>query len=105
MKIARFIVALSFVTSVAFGCAGSTPVLTSPSSVGLSALMALPAAWNLVSIQPAGEVEQATPSGASYTVTFGQGRLALRVDCNSCGGTYTLDGQTLVAGPALACTR
>ena len=58
-----------------------------------------------MSIHPAGEVEQAKPSGASYTLTFGEGRLSTRVDCNSCGGSYTLDGQTLVAGPLLACTR
>jgi heat shock protein HslJ len=104
MKIARFLVGFSFVT-FAFGCAGSTPTLTSPSSVDLSAVTALPAAWNLVSIQPAGEAEQVKPSGASYTVTFDEGRLSLRADCNSCGGAYTLDGQTLVAGPVLACTR
>ena len=99
MKNARLLVSLSFVASFALGCAGSTPTLTSLD------LTALPGTWNLVSIQPAGEVEQVKPSGASYTVTLGDGRLSMRVDCNSCGGTYTLDGQTLVAGPSLACTR
>ena len=106
MKIARFLVILSFVTSFALGCAGSTPILTSPSAAGLSAeLTALPGAWNLVSIQPSGQDEQLKPSGARYTVSFGDGRLSTRVDCNSCGGPYTLEGQTLVAGPLLACTR
>ena len=100
MKTARLLVTLSFVASFALGCAGSTPTLTSLD------LTALPGAWNLVSIQPAGEVEQVKPSGASYTVTFGgDGRLSTRADCNTCGGPYTLDGQTLVAGPSLACTR
>ena len=104
MKNACFLVSLSFVTSFALGCAGSTPLLTAPSSAGLSA-QAVPGLWNLVSMQPAGEVEQVKPSGASYTVTFGEGRLSTRVDCNNCGGSYTLDGETLVAGPLLACTR
>ena len=99
MKVARLLVTLSFVASFALGCAGSTPTLTSPD------LAALPGIWNLVSIQPAGEVEQAKPSGANYTVTFADGRLSARVDCNSCAGSYTLDGQKLVAGPNLACTR
>ena len=102
MKNARFLVSLSFAASFALGCTGSTPTLTSPSSADLSAL---PGAWNLVSMRPAGEGEQVKPSGASYTVTFGDGLLSTRVDCNSCGGAYTLDGQTLVAGPSLACTR
>jgi heat shock protein HslJ len=104
MKNARFLVSLSFVTSFALGCAGSSPLLTSPSSAGLSA-QTIPGVWNLVSMHPAGEAEQAKPSGANYTVTFGEGRLSTRADCNNCGGSYTLDGQTLVAGPLLACTR
>ena len=106
MKVTRLFVSLSFVASFAFGCAGSTPTLTSPVSAGPSLdLAALPGIWNLVSIQPAGAAEQAKPSGASYTLTLSDGRLSTRADCNSCGGTYTLNGQTLVAGPALACTR
>jgi heat shock protein HslJ len=106
IKNARWLVSLLFVASFALGCAGSTPTLTSAKSAGASLdVGALTRTWNLVSIQPVGEGEQAKPSGASYTVTFGDGRLSTRVDCNSCGGSYTLDGQTLVAGPLLACTR
>jgi heat shock protein HslJ len=60
--------------------------------------------WTLVSIQPAGQVDQAAPPGASYTLTFADGRLSTRVDCNVCNGAFTLSGQTLTAGPALACT-
>jgi heat shock protein HslJ len=106
MTVARLLVSLSFVASFALGCAGSTPTLNNPMSASPSLdLAALPGIWNLVSIQPAGEVEQAKPSGANYTVTFGDGRLSARVDCNSCAGSYTLDGQKLVAGPNLACTR
>ena len=74
-------------------------MLTSPD------VSAIPGTWNLVSIQPAGEAEQVKPSGASYTLTFADGRLSTRVDCNSCAGAYTVDGQKLVAGPLLACTR
>jgi heat shock protein HslJ len=61
--------------------------------------------WNLVSIQSAGQPEQAVPQGASYTLTFADGRLSTRADCNICNGSFTLSGQTLTAGPAFACTR
>src|SRR5262245_2736153 len=61
--------------------------------------------WTLVSIQPAGQADQPTPPGASYTLTFTDGRLSTRVDCNMCNGAFTLSGQTLTAGPLLACTR
>src|SRR4029434_5040818 len=61
--------------------------------------------WTLVSIQPAGQADQPTPPGASYTLTFADGRLSTRVDCNVCNGAFTLSGQTLTTGPALACTR
>ena len=56
--------------------------------------------WNLQSLQPAGDVDQTTPAGASYTLTFADGRLTTRADCNNCGGEFTLSGQTLTAGPA-----
>ena len=113
MTVARLLVNLSFVASISVGCSGSaTP--TAPSSLGNSLDLGssselgsaqLSGVWNLVAIQPAGEPEQARPSGASYTLTLSEGRLSTRADCNSCGGTYTLTGQTLVAGPSLACTR
>ena len=61
--------------------------------------------WNLVSMRPAGQAEQATPSGATYVLIFDAGRLSTRVDCNVCNGVFALSGQTLTAGPALACTR
>jgi hypothetical protein len=35
--------------------------------------------WNLVSIQPASQAEQAVPQGASYILTFAGGRLSTRV--------------------------
>lgn len=61
--------------------------------------------WNLSSMQTTGDAVQATPAGASYTVTFADGRLSTRVDCNTCSGAFALSGQTLTVGPALACTR
>ena len=104
MKVASLLISVSLVAFVALGCSGSTATLTSPSPVDLIAPQ-LPGAWNLVSIRPAGESEQATPSGASYTLTLVDGRLSTRADCNTCGGTYTVNGQTLVVASSQACTR
>jgi heat shock protein HslJ len=81
----------------------STPSSPSPGSSALAGSLA--GTWNLVSIQPSGQAEQATPAGASYTLTFVDGRLSIRADCNTCSGAFTLSGQTLMAGPTLACTR
>ncbi len=94
------------VASLAIGCAASPP--TAPSS-GTGSLVPstgqLAGTWNLASIRPAGEAEQTTPSGASYTLTFADDRLSTRADCNICNGGFALSGETLTAGPALACTR
>ena len=103
MKVVHLLISLSFV-AVSLGCSGSTATLTSPSSLDLTAPQ-LPGTWNLVSIRPAGEAEQAKPSGATYSLTLVDGRLSTRADCNTCGGTYTLNGQTLMAAPSMACTR
>ena len=104
MKFASLLISLPFVAFVAFGCSGSTATLTSPSPLDLTAPQ-LPGTWNLVSIRPAGEAEQAKPSGASYTLSLVDGRLSTRADCNTCGGSYTLNGQTLMVEPLMACTR
>jgi heat shock protein HslJ len=85
------------------GCAGRSSTQTAPSST--LTVDQLSGTWNLVSIQPAGQAEQVAPPGASYTLTFADGRLSTRVDCNVCNGGFTLSSQTLTAGPALACTR
>ena len=65
----------------------------------------LSGSWKLLSMQRAGQDDQATPSGATYTLTFVADRLSTRVDCNVCNGAFAVSGQTLTAGPALACTR
>jgi heat shock protein HslJ len=104
---------------LATGCSGSDP--TSPSSlsgaptspINRSPVAGSPAptvdqlagTWNLQSLQPAGDVDQATPSGARYTLTFADGRLSTRADCNTCSSAFILSGQTLTAGPTMACTR
>jgi heat shock protein HslJ len=102
------LVVLGSLVSFAAGCAESTAP-TSPSSVtgGSSTLTTdlLAGTWTLVSLQPANQAVQAVPQGAPYTVTFADGRLSTRADCNLCTGSFTLSGQTLTAGPALACTR
>jgi heat shock protein HslJ len=102
------LVGLIVVASLAIACAESSSIPTSPSSVGgTSAITAdqLAGTWHLQSIQPADQAEQATPPGTSYTLTFADGRLSTRVDCNVCSGGFSLSRQTLTAGPALACTR
>ena len=116
---------LSLVSAVvaallATGCAGSASTPSAPSPSGAPAspvdqpprsgspaptVDQLAGTWNLQSLQPAGDVEQTTPAGASYTLTFADGRLSTRADCNVCGGPFVLSGQTLTAGPSLACTR
>jgi heat shock protein HslJ len=90
-------------------CSQSVGTPTSPTASG-SGSLALTAdqvsgTWRLSSIQPVGQSEQSAPSGATYTLTFADGRLSTRADCNVCGGAFSLSGQTLSAGPALACTR
>jgi heat shock protein HslJ len=96
------------VASLTLGCAESSSTLTIPSSGAGSSVLspdAIAGTWTLESIQPANRPDQATPAGATYTLTFADGRLSTRVDCNMCSGSFALSGETLTAGPALACTR
>jgi heat shock protein HslJ len=100
LAMARFRYLNVFVVALlGVGCAGSSSTPTAPSSDQLTGT------WNLVSIQPAGQAEQPTPPGARYTLSFADGRLSTRVDCNMCSGAFSVNGQTFTAGPALACTR
>ena len=61
--------------------------------------------WTLTSIAVAGQAKQDRPFSSIYTLDFKQGRLSTRADCNTCGGSYSIDGSVLTAGPGLACTR
>ena len=99
MWILRSCVALVILSALVVGCSESSSTATSPSSGQLSGT------WNVTSIQPAGQAEQAKPIGATYTLTFADGQLSTRVDCNVCSGGFSLSGRTLIAGPTLACTR
>jgi heat shock protein HslJ len=94
--------------AVAAGCSDTPATPTSPTGgSGSLALTAgqLSGTWTLQSMQAAGHAAQPVPAGASYTLAFADGRVSLRADCNSCGGTYTLSGDMVTLGPNLACTR
>lgn len=99
---------LAFAATTMIGCSApaSNPLSPSPGS-GSTALTAdqLAGTWTLSALQPAGQPEQAAPTGAVYNLTFADARLSARTDCNVCTGAFALADQTLVAGPALACTR
>lgn len=90
------------------GCSDSPATPTSPTAgSGSLALTAsqLSGGWTLTSMQAAGRGVQPVPAGAAYTLSFADGRFSVRADCNSCGGTYALAGNTVTLGPNLACTR
>jgi heat shock protein HslJ len=80
---------------LAAGC-GESP--TEPSDlIGVS--------WRLVAIEPASGASTVVSTPERYTIEFvDESRVSLRADCNTCGGTYALSGDTLAVGP-LACTR
>jgi len=61
--------------------------------------------WQLTTIESAGAPPVAVPDPAQYTVRLeADHRLAVKSDCNSCGGTYALTGSTLELS-GVACTR
>src|SRR5690242_13014759 len=60
--------------------------------------------WKLETIERAGSPTITVPNPEQYTLTLGNdGKVSVRADCNTCSGTYTLDGNTLKIG-RLACT-
>ena len=109
MNTLRSLSVFGVIVSLCVGCSDSpsAPTAPSPASTASSALTAdqLAGTWTLVSIQPSGEGVQPTPPGATYTLSFSTGRLSTKADCNSCSAAFTVLGQTLTVGPALACTR
>jgi heat shock protein HslJ len=61
--------------------------------------------WRLEAMEPTGAPVIGVSNPDRYTLRLdANGRASVRSDCNSCSGTYTLDGVTLRFGP-LACTR
>jgi heat shock protein HslJ len=78
------------------GCAAG-PV--SPSQTKLTGT------WRIVAFQTASQpIQLFLPAELAYQVTFSAPRVSVRVDCNTCSGSFT-SGSTLVIGPGLACTR
>ena len=108
MNAFRSLCAVTIIASFSVACSEAISAPTSPSAVdaGTAALTTdqLAGTWNLVSIQPTGQGVELTPSGATYTLTFAAGRLSTRADCNSCSAAFTVSGQTLTAGPLMACS-
>src|SRR5262245_36324370 len=82
----------------------SPSAISSPPSAAHIAAQ-LDGAWTLSAIQPASGTKQDRPMSSTYTLTFAEGRLSTRADCNMCSGAFSLSGNTLTAGPKLACTR
>ncbi len=73
-------------------------VLTGPSAV-------VGGVWKTQSIEAPAIGLVPIPQPANYTVEFRDGgQLAVKADCNSCSGTYSISGESLQVG-ALACTR
>ena len=103
-------VSLSIVLLAATLTVGCTSTTTAPTAVPNPPSAAYVAAqlegtWTLAYIQPAGGEKQDRPFRATYTLTFADGRMSTRVDCNQCSGAFSMSGNTLIAGPNLACTR
>ena len=109
-------VALTMVTAFAVGCSDGFSSPTGPSDSGSAGSVtntpntSSPAAWadgkwTLVSMQATGQPQQPAPSGVSYAVTFADNRVSTKADCNTCGGTFAINGDTVTIGPMLACTR
>jgi heat shock protein HslJ len=85
----------------------SPSALSGPAVSGSAAYTTaqLEGTWTLAWLERTGEARQNRPFEATYTLSFNNGRLSTRVDCNSCGGSFSVNGTTLTAGPNLACTR
>jgi len=104
----KSLASLLLLGTFAIGCASSPLSPINPSgSDGSTALTAgqIAGTWTLSSIQVAGEAEQSVPAGAAYSLMLADGRASTKADCNVCGGSLVVDGQTLTVGPLLACTR
>jgi heat shock protein HslJ len=97
MSIHRAGIGVLVATLLAVGCTTDQPSAPTTDQLG--------GVWRLVSMRPAGQGEVPAPANASYSLTFADGRVSVRADCNICNGVFSLTGQTLTAGPTLICTR
>ena len=99
----------SLVLLVAALTAACAQSVTSPSAAQVAGpaytAAQLEGTWALAWIERAGQARQNRPFDATYTLSFVDGRLSTRVDCNTCGGAYSVNAGVLTAGPNLACTR
>ena len=61
--------------------------------------------WQLVSLQRDGSDLIFAPDPTKFTLRLEEGgRAAVKADCNSCGGSYSMNGSTLEFS-AIACTK
>ena len=87
-------------TLPAAGVAGGTE-----GSVGASEASPLLGTWKLVGLQQDGLAAQAAPAGTLFSAEFAsESRVRAVVDCNRCGGGYSVSGDSLTIG-VMACTR
>ena len=60
--------------------------------------------WRLEELRPPNGSPLTPPASGRFTVQFeADGRVSARADCNGCGGSYTLDDDTVVVSQ-MACT-
>jgi heat shock protein HslJ len=92
----------------ACGVTDGTSLPETPSLGGSSTALSasIPAGtWRLMSLRETGHDEARIADPGSFTAEFGaDGRVALKADCNRCGGGYTAGSGSLKVGP-MACTR
>lgn len=61
-------------------------------------------AWRLETMEVSGGAAFEPEDPGRFTIQFNaDGTVAVQADCNQCGGSYSLSGETLTVGP-LACT-
>ena len=61
--------------------------------------------WRLIVLKPRATTPKDIAEPEKYTIAFdAEGRVAVRSDCNFCGGGYTTNGASLSFTP-MACTR
>jgi heat shock protein HslJ len=104
LSLAFLVAALTAACTQSITAPTSANAVTAPPSSAYT-IAQLEGTWTLVSIHPAGGASQDRPFNSTYTITFSNGRLSTRADCNTCGAAFSMTGDVLTAGPNLACTR
>jgi len=124
MSLRSSIVTVAVATSLVVGCSNqptgptalsrdsATAGLTTTQSGGVTTTQTagittaqIAGNWTVVSIHPQNEAVRVVPSGVTYALTVADGRVSTKADCNVCGGSLVVGGETLTIGPLLACTR